>query len=269
MVRKSNMPAADTSSLARSSEAIEAMAAAIDLAALSAGPLSPCPAGLALPRATWHAILRSRRLRVFDWIADAGFRLLNLLPGSSESFLKFAEQHELHHKYSVARKLWPTILQETIDNGLEDAFGWVNAIAQAEILLVELREPVSGRSGPEADCDFVALSAGVRLVKVDPVALDLHLSIPEFSLPAHVAKAELSALHLRFPQRLPQPQEALMVPASQNQLESSLVQIESALACALRTVASQAMTVAQLRDRIGSELLTNLLQIGAFSRCRY
>lgn len=261
------LAAADNSGLARSFEVIESMAAAIDGAALSAGSLPPRPAGVALPRATWHVIVRSRRLRVFDWTADAGFRLLNVLPGASESFLKFAEAHDLHNKYSVARRLWRVMLKETIGNGLEDALGWLNAIAEAEIFLVELREPAFHTGSPEAETDIVELSAGVRLARVDPVAVDLHLSIPEFSLSPEMAKAELSALRSRLPQRLPQPQEALLVPASDNQPESRLIAIDSALACALRTLASQPMTAAQLRDRIGSELMTGLVQISALSKC--
>jgi hypothetical protein len=263
------LAAADNSRLARSFEVIESMAAAIDRAALSAGSLPPRPANVALPPATWHVILRSRRLRVFDWIADAGFRLLHVLPGSSESFLRFAERHDLRNKYSVARRLWPAMLEETVSNGLEDALGWLNAIAQTEILLVELREPAPRVRSPEADSDLVELSAGVRLARVDPFAVDLHFSIPEFSLSPDVAKAELSALRLRLPQRLPQPRDALLVPASESQPESSLVAIDSALACALRTVARRPMTVAQLRERIGSELLTGLVQISALSRCPY
>jgi hypothetical protein len=269
MDAKGNIRIPGDDSLARSFAAIESMAAAIDRAALSAGILPHRPPGVALPDTTWQVILRSRRLRVFDWIADSGFRLLHVLTGSSEIFLKFAERHDLHNKYSVARRLWPALIEEMSGSGLEDALDWLNAVAQAEILLVELREPASRTGGPESETDWVMLSAGVRLAQVDPVAVDLHLSMPEFSLPADAAKAALSALHSRLPPQPPQPQDVLLVAAADMQAESSLIQIDSALAGVLRRMARQAMPVARLRDQIGSELLAGLLQINALSKCLY
>ncbi|THD61159.1 MAG: hypothetical protein E7813_21940 [Bradyrhizobium sp.] len=240
---------------------IEAMAEAIDLAALSAGPFSPPPAQFPLPQATWHAILRSRRLRVFDWVIDAGFRLLNLLPRSNEHFLALAEHSDLQNKYAVARKLWPS----TREN-LEDFEGWLNAVAETEILLVELREPWPPANSPESVSDIVVPSAGVRLVQIDPSTLDLHHSIPEFSLPARLAAAELSSLRLRFPERSPVSQDALFVPGSGDEPEGFLVQIEGVLVSAVSAMMHQDMTVAQLRDRIGSDVLANLIQMGALSR---
>lgn len=242
---------------------IEAMAEAIDLAALSAGPFSPPPAQFPLPQATWYAILRSRRLRVFDWVIDAGFRLLNLLPRSNEHFLTFAEHSDLQNKYAVARKLWPSAR-----GNLEDSQGWLNAVAETEILLVELREPWPAANSPEAASDLLAPSTGVRLVRIDPGTLDLHHSIPEFSLPAHMAVAELSSLRRRFPQGPPVLQDTLFVPGSGDEPVGSLIQIEDVLVSAFSAMTHQAITVAQLRDRIGSDLVTNLIEIGALSRCK-
>ena len=242
---------------------IEAMAEAIDLAALSAGPYSPPPAQFPLPPSTWHAILRSRRLWILDWVIDAGFRLLNLLPRSNECFLAFAEHSGLQNKYAVARRLWPSTRAN-----LEDFTGWLNAIAETEILLVELREPRPPANIPEAMSDVIAPSAGIRLVRIEPGTLDLHHSIPEFSLPDHLAAAELLSLRLRFPQRPPLSQDALFVPGSGDEPEGSLIQIDGAVASAFSTMMHQAMTVAQLRDRIGSDVVADLIQIGALSRCR-
>jgi hypothetical protein len=242
---------------------IEAIAEAIDLAALSAGPFSPPPARFPLPQATWYAILRSRRLRVFDWVVDAGFRLLNVMPRSNEHFLAFAEHSDLHSKYAVARSLWPSIRED-----IADPSGWLDAVAEIEILLVELREPRPVAQSPEAASDVVTLSAGLRLVRIEPMALDLHHAIPEFSLPAHVAAAELLSLRRRCPQRPPRPQHALFVPGSGDEPEGSLIQIESMLATALAATLHQTMTVAQLRDRIGNEFVATLIQMGALSRCR-
>jgi hypothetical protein len=242
---------------------IETMAEAIDLAALSAGPFSPPPAQIRLPQSTWYAILRSRRLRVFDWVIDAGFRLLNLLPRSNEHFLAFAEHSDLQNKYAVARKLW-----RSMHENLEDSTGWLNALAETEVLLVELREPWPAANIPEAPSDVIAPSAGVRLIQIEPCTLDLHHSIPEFSLSAHLAATELSSLRRRFPQRPPLAQDALFVPGRGDEPEGSLIQIESVLASAFTAMLHQTMTVAQLRDRVGSDLVANLIEMGALSRCR-
>ena len=137
---------------------IELMAAAIDRAALSPGPLSEPPPGCPLPRTTWQAILRSRRMRVFDWMIDAGFRLLNLLPQANTCFLALAERCELQNKYSVPRNLWLSLR----DN-IEDDRGWLNAIAETEILLVEVREPRSFPDLPVSETDTVALLSLIHI----------------------------------------------------------------------------------------------------------
>jgi hypothetical protein len=99
-----------------SASAFELMAAEIEHTALSAGPFSEAPPQFWLPRATWHAVLRSRRMRVFDWMVDAGFRLLNLLPYANTSFLAYAERCELQPKYSIARNLWLS-MREGVEDG--------------------------------------------------------------------------------------------------------------------------------------------------------
>jgi hypothetical protein len=256
-VRAKKEPATDSSS-----NTIEAVAAAIDRAALSAGPFSAPPPLFPLPRATWQAMLRARRMRVFDWIVDAGFRLLNVLPQANRYFLACAERCDLQNKYSVARNLWPSIRKE-----IEDGGGWLDAIAQTEILLVELHEPRPFAMPPSAESDAVTLSRGVRLVQIKSETLPLHDSIPEFSLPIAVAAVELSRLRQRFPRRRPLPQNALFVPGCGDEPEGRLIQLEDALISALAEAAGKGLSLAQFRDRIGSENLSSLIQIGALSRC--
>lgn len=254
--------------LSKSFELIESMAAAVDHFALSAGQLSLSPAPFQLPGATWRSILRSRRLRVFDWTVDAGFRLLNLLPNSSELFLSFAEQNELHNKYGVARRFWPIMRQAAFQDELSEHNAWLDAIAQTEILLVELHEPHPDVITPEADNDAVALAPGVRLVEIDPAALELHFSIPEFSLPAPSAATQFSALLRNLPAQSPVKQNALFVPPTGAISVGSLVQIDPQLSSALRAMAQQPSTVALLRSQIGNEFLDGLLQLGALSKCQ-
>jgi hypothetical protein len=240
---------------------MELTAAAIDDAALSAGS-RPLPQHVPLPAATWRATLRARRMRVFDWMVDAGFRLLNVLPDSGGRFLAFADQFDLHDKYSVARNLWLSMRTH-----IEDDSGWLNAIAATEILLVELRQPRPFAEPPVSDSDAVTLPAGVRLVEIEPDTLALHESIPEFSLPAAIAAEELARLRRRFPQRPPAYRDALFVPGCGEEPEGRLVQIEAALAPALSGLVNQKVSLAQLRQRIGPDTVTALVSIGAIARC--
>src|ERR1039457_1559245 len=76
---------------------IASVAEAIDNAALCVGRLSAPPSHFPLPLTTWLVVVRSRRLRVFDWIILAGFRLLNILPLAKERFLAFADAFGLRH----------------------------------------------------------------------------------------------------------------------------------------------------------------------------
>jgi hypothetical protein len=236
-------------------------AAAIDDAALSAGS-RPLPRHVPLPAATWRATLRARRMRVFDWMVDAGFRLLNVLPDSGGRFVAFADQFDLHDKYSVPRNFWPSMRTH-----IEDDSGWLNAIAATEILLVELRQPRPFAEPPATDSDAVTLPAGVRLVEIEPDTLALHESIPEFSLPAAIAANELARLRRQCPQRLPAYQHALFVPGCGEEPEGRLVQIEAVLASALSAAAHQKVTLAQLHESIGQDNVTDLLDIGAIARC--
>jgi hypothetical protein len=245
-----------------SASAFELMAVEIERVALSAGPLSELPPQFWLPRATWHAVLRSRRMRVFDWMVDAGFRLLNLLPCANSAFLAYAERCELQSKYSIARNLWLSMRED-----VEDGAGWLNALAHAEILLVELREPRHFAGLPFGETDAVTLSSGVRLAQVVPETLPLHDSIPQFSLPASVAATELSQLRQRFPTRPPVLQDVLFVPGSGDEPEGRLIQLEDALVAALSATTDKRLSVADLRDKIGCENLASLIKLGALSRC--
>ena len=244
------------------SSTVELMAAAIDRAALSAGPLSEPPAGCPLPRTTWQAILRSRRMRVFDWMIDAGFRLLNLLPQANTCFLALAERCELQHKYSVPRNLWLSLR----DN-IEDDRGWLNAIAETEILLVEVREARSFPNLPEGETDIVALAKGVRLTQLEPETLLLHDLIPQHSIPATAAAVQLAQLRQRFPQRQAVLQNILFVPGWGEEPEGKLIQIDCRVASALMVAVDGGLSVADVGERIGSENLQNLVEIGAIARC--
>ena len=256
------MPSTTKQTVKSSPGAIELMAAAIDDAALSAGQFSDPPPLFSLPRSTWHAILRSRRMRVFDWLVDAGFRLLNLLPDATSSFLAFAERSELHHKYSVARNLWQSMRKD-----LANGDGWLNAIAETEILLVELRESRSFSRMPLSESDVVTLSSGVRFVKLDPRTLGLHDTLPEFSLPSPAAAARLSQLRLQFPDGSPVLQSILAVPGYGDEPEGRLIQLEDTLTAALSTGIDGGLSIARLRDAIGVENFNNLNELGALSRC--
>jgi hypothetical protein len=245
-----------------SAHPFEVMAAEIDHAALSAGPFSEPPPQFWLPRTTWHAVLRARRMRVFDWMVDAGFRLFNLLPHASSSFLAYAERCALQPKYSVARNLWLSMYEDVEDGG-----GWLNAIAETEILLVELREPRHFIGRPLGESDAVTLSSGVRLAQMEPETLPLHDSIPQFSIPVPVAAAELSQLRLRFPRRPPVLQDVLFVPGRGDEPEGSLIQLEDVMVAALSAVTDKGLSVADLRDKIGYENLRSLIELGVLSRC--
>jgi hypothetical protein len=85
---------------------LHSVAEIIEKTALSGTCASNPPHDFPLPKATWFAVIRSRRLRLLDWVIDAGFRLLNVFPSNEQHFLTFAEQFDLHDKYSVARKFW-------------------------------------------------------------------------------------------------------------------------------------------------------------------
>lgn len=244
------------------SSAVELMAAVIDHAALSAGPLPEPPPGCPLPRTTWHAILRSRRMRVFDWMIDAGFRLLNVLPQASTCFLTLAERCELQHKYSVPRNLWLSLRDD-----IEDDRGWLNAIAETEILLVEVREPRSFPDLPQGEADIVTLATGVRLTQLEPETLLLHDIIPQHSIPATIAAAQLAQLRERFPQRQPVLQNTLVVPGWGEEPEGKLIQVDQTVASALMAAADGGLSVADIGNRIGTEYLQNLIEIGALAPC--
>lgn len=244
------------------SSAVELMAAVIDHAALSAGPLPEPPPGCPLPRTTWHAILRSRRMRVFDWMIDAGFRLLNVLPQASTCFLTLAERCELQHKYSVPRNLWLSLRDD-----IEDDRGWLNAIAETEILLVEVREPRSFPDLPQGEADIVTLATGVRLTQLEPETLLLHDLVPQHSIPATVAAAQMAQLRERFPQRQPVLQNTLVVPGWGEEPEGKLIQVDQTVASALMAAADGGLSVADIGNRIGTEYLQNLIEIGALARC--
>jgi hypothetical protein len=247
----------------RAALAIESTAAAIDHAALCVGPIGAPPHSVSLPRATWHALVRSRRTRVFDWMIDGGFRLLNVLPRAGEYFLDFAERQGLQNKYAVAHDFW-IFMRDCVD----DRDGWLDAIAAAEVALLELREPRPWAAPPERDTDLAAMTAGARLIRLDPEAISLHIAIPNSSLPSALAAAELERLRSQCPRRPPAPQSVLFLPGHGDEPEGRLIQIEDGLASALADTASGGWSVATLRDRIGSDIVTNLIELGALSRCQ-
>lgn len=240
----------------------EHIAAAIDAAALSPGPIGEKPAECPLPRSTWHTIVRARRMRVFDWMVDAGFRLLNLLPGASSHFLAIAEQFGLRHKYSVPQLLWRSLRGEVADE-----LAWLNAIAETEIVLVEVREARQVPELPIRPSDIVVLSQGVRLTQLAPESLSLHDTIPQYSLPARTAAEALAQLRQRFPTARLLLEDVLVVPGHGEEPEGQLIQLEPKVATALATTRERALSLAQLRDRVGAENLAGLVELGALSRC--
>ena len=241
---------------------VEYVAAAIDAAALCPGRIGEQPADCGLPRSTWQAVVRARRMRVFEWMIDAGFWLLNLCPDANSHFLALAERYGLEHKYSAARMLWRSLHDEVADHQ-----GWLNAIAETEILLVELREGRPIPKLPVTDRDDVALSQGVRLTQLAPESLALHDTIPQYSIPASKAVEQLAQLRQRFPARPLVLQQVLVVPGCGEEPEGQLIQVEPEVASALAATAHQARSVAQLREQIGAEDLKKLIELGALSRC--
>jgi hypothetical protein len=192
----------------------------------------------------------------------AGFRLLNLLPQSSEHFLRFAEQHGLQNKYVVARDFWASMRGH-----VEDANGWLDAIAATEAALLELREPRPRSAPPECETDRVAMPTGVRFIQLEPDTLSLQDSLPEQSLPTALAAAELTRLCLMCPRRPPAPQRILFLPGVGDAPEGRLIQINDELAAALTDAAGGEWSVAAIGARIGTDTVTNLIELGALSRC--
>jgi len=242
---------------------VEYVAAAIDAAALSPGPIGEQPADCGLPRSTWQVLVRARRMRMFDWMIDAGFRLLNLLPDANHHFLAVAEHYGLAHKYSIAGMLWRSLRHK-----LADDQGWLNAIAETEILLIELREGRASPKLPVTDWDGAALAPGVRLTQLAPESLALHETIPQYSLPPRQAAEELARLRQRFPAGRIVLQHVLVVPGCGEEPEGRLIQIEAEVASALAATTDQERSVAQLRQQIGAENLKNMIEVGAVTKCQ-
>ena len=143
---------------------------------------------------------------------------------------------------------------------------WLEAIAETEILLVELRSPRTTPIALKANADIVVLANDIRLVRLDPRTIELHSSISSFSVPEQNAIAALSALLLSFPSTPPQPEDILFVPPCDDETEGSLVQISYELRSELSRTRVQQVTLEDFRNNLGEELLSGLLQINALSR---
>lgn len=215
---------------------------------VEAAALSPQAGRAALPldAAVTSALLRSRRLRVLDWLAQSGFSLINILDGVETVFLKFAETHDSSDKYSTARQLYKLIAPALPL--------WTDQVAQLEVLLIEARRPRAQVYPPGRDSDLVRLVGEAVIGHIDlNAALEIHHKIPAYDVPRE-ARRHYQDLVEQHPNR-PQPGPVLAAGPTAE---------VSGIVASLEPIAADMLSEAQftwgaLRARLGAETAAALI----------
>ena len=166
--------------IARGSARLEAVAQALEQAALTPGVGAPPPERIEIDALAWAVLVRGRRLRVLEWLSGAGMSLLNVLDGVESAFLAVAERAGLHDKFAVAELLRAEL------RGLDD---WSDQVSRLEVLLVAARRappPRSHSASPRWGAVF-------STERVDPRALEVHDRLPKHDIPQDQRAARLRA----------------------------------------------------------------------------
>lgn len=126
-----------------------------------------------------RALIRSRRLRVVDWLAQSGFSLLNVLDGIEQAFLEMADTCDLSDKYCAARQ-FRNFLRPQLS-----ARPWMDQIARLEVMLIEARRARPDPPSISGDAEQVILVPEATLDSIDlDAALELHSMLPAYDIPA-------------------------------------------------------------------------------------
>lgn len=161
----------------------------LERCALTGGDVEAFARGAALPDDLGRALVRSRRLRVLDWLAQSGLSVVNVMRSATPVFLALAGERPINDKHAVAEVLWRRLEVEASER---DPSGWLVETGRYEVMLVEARRT---RTQPPAPREGIALRlvAEARIAAIDPRAQAVHVALPDHDVPTENAAAILEA----------------------------------------------------------------------------
>jgi hypothetical protein len=197
--------------------------------------------------AVTSALLRSRRLRVLDWLAQSGLSVVNILSGAEPAFLQLAETCDISDKYSTARLFYDRIAPHLSP--------WMDQVARLEVLLIEARRPRPQVYPPLREADPAYLIREAIIDQIDlSAAIEIHQKIPSYDVPQEV-RLNFRAMVERRP-NLPQP--ILVLAAGPNTDVDGIVGSIEPIVAELLCNGGAQFTWGALRMRLGSETADSL-----------
>jgi hypothetical protein len=234
--------------------------AGLDDCALGRGAVAPFLAEAGLPLDVARALVRARRLRVLDWLAQAGLSVVNVLPEAVDELLALADVEGLHDKYAVAGGLWRRL--EAVSSR-RDPSGWLAEVGRFEVLLIEARRSRGARRAPAAD-EPLALAPEVTVGRADPRVQEVHQRLPAFDVPRDRMDGIVTAAVAPLAGQRPEPSWLAAVPGVGDG-EGAVVELTDAVADVIRaTAAAPGTTLDALLGRLAQDELDTLVAMQIF-----
>lgn len=152
---------------------------ALETSAHAPGPQVDGLIAFGFPPELARAVVRSRRLRVLDWLAQSGLSVVNVMPGAAEALLALAHESGLGDKYDCAAVLWARLREPAL---VLDPSGWLREAGEFEVLLIAARRSRPPLPPVAAEC-VVGPAPWARFAALDPRAREVHERLPAYDVP--------------------------------------------------------------------------------------
>lgn len=233
---------------------LDAFSRDLELAALDAGEGEAILELLGIPYDLARSLLRSRRLRVLDWLAQSGYSLANVLPETTTRFLEIAVQHGLADAQHTVDRLHASLERVLVER---DPTGWLCEVSVLETLLICARR-VRGTPRRFDDHALVRLARDARWARVDPRAREAHELLPTYDVPSddHAGSIERALASLGGHPRLPVP--VLAIGGVGND-DGIVAELSDWVASFVGRLATSPMPFRVARDQLDAETLDAFL----------